>query len=155
MTDQPFEIERYAKFMLTAVVVTICADGLGVLLGTILNPIVSTILKSRTNKENFDINFLLMFSRSLFPCFPVSLFYLVSCTRRYHFIGIFFINRTLLFKILFFTEWYICWRCIDLLHVDILRFSYTPHTYVEFNALIIVLIANSLCTGRHGIGDIF
>lgn len=42
MTDQPFEIERYAKFMLTAVVVTICADGLGVLLGTILNPIVST-----------------------------------------------------------------------------------------------------------------
>ncbi|XP_018804492.1 PREDICTED: ATP-binding cassette sub-family G member 1 isoform X1 [Bactrocera latifrons] len=44
MTDQPFEIERYAKFMLTAVVVTICADGLGVLLGTILNPINGTFV---------------------------------------------------------------------------------------------------------------
>ncbi|XP_017466229.1 PREDICTED: ATP-binding cassette sub-family G member 1 [Rhagoletis zephyria] len=44
MTDQPFEIERYVKFMLTAVVVTICADGLGVLLGTILNPVNGTFI---------------------------------------------------------------------------------------------------------------
>ncbi|XP_053961340.1 ATP-binding cassette sub-family G member 1 [Anastrepha ludens] len=38
MTEQPYEIERYVKFLLSAVVVTICADGFGVLIGTILNP---------------------------------------------------------------------------------------------------------------------
>ncbi|XP_067624910.1 ATP-binding cassette sub-family G member 1 [Eurosta solidaginis] len=44
MTDQPFEIERYVKFMLAAVIVTICADGLGILLGTLLNPVNGTFI---------------------------------------------------------------------------------------------------------------
>lgn len=44
MTDQPFEVERFVKFMLTAVIITICADGLGVLLGTVLDPINGTFI---------------------------------------------------------------------------------------------------------------
>ncbi|XP_037960649.1 ATP-binding cassette sub-family G member 1 [Teleopsis dalmanni] len=44
LTDQPFEVERYVKCMLTAIVVTICADSLGILLGTILNPINGTFV---------------------------------------------------------------------------------------------------------------
>lgn len=41
MTDQPLEFERYVKMILTGMMVTICADGLGIFLGTILNPVVS------------------------------------------------------------------------------------------------------------------
>jgi len=44
MTDQPFELERFVKFMLTAVTCTICADALGILLGTVLNPINGTFI---------------------------------------------------------------------------------------------------------------
>lgn len=48
MTDQPVEMDRFVKYLLTAVVVTICADGLGVFLGTILNPVVSSLYKYQT-----------------------------------------------------------------------------------------------------------
>lgn len=48
MTDQPIEMDRFVKYLLTAVVVTICADGLGVFLGTILNPVVSNLSKLKT-----------------------------------------------------------------------------------------------------------
>lgn len=41
LTDQPFELDRYVKFVLVAVVITITADGLGILVGTLLNPVVS------------------------------------------------------------------------------------------------------------------
>ncbi|KAM7353103.1 ATP-binding cassette sub-family G member 1 isoform 1-T4 [Cochliomyia hominivorax] len=44
MTDQPLEFERYVKMILTGMMVTICADGLGVLLGTILNPVNGTFV---------------------------------------------------------------------------------------------------------------
>lgn len=44
MTDQPVEMDRFVKYLLSAVVVTICADGLGVFLGTVLNPVVSAEL---------------------------------------------------------------------------------------------------------------
>ncbi|XP_016991260.1 ATP-binding cassette sub-family G member 1 [Drosophila rhopaloa] len=44
MTDQPIEMERFVKYLLSAVVVTICADGLGVFLGTVLNPVNGTFV---------------------------------------------------------------------------------------------------------------
>ncbi|XP_004531236.1 ATP-binding cassette sub-family G member 1 [Ceratitis capitata] len=39
MTDQPFEIDRFAQFLLAAIIVTISADAFGVLLGTVLSPL--------------------------------------------------------------------------------------------------------------------
>lgn len=45
MTDQPWELNRYTRFTLVYVLVTIVADGLGLLLGAIANPIVSFITK--------------------------------------------------------------------------------------------------------------
>ncbi|XP_030382849.1 ATP-binding cassette sub-family G member 1 [Scaptodrosophila lebanonensis] len=56
LTDQPVEIDRFVKFLLTTVVVTICADGLGVFLGTILNPVNGTFVGS------VSTCFMLMFS---------------------------------------------------------------------------------------------
>ncbi|EDV57509.1 ATP-binding cassette sub-family G member 1 [Drosophila erecta] len=44
MTDQPVEMERFVKYLLSAVVITICADGLGVFLGTVLNPVNGTFV---------------------------------------------------------------------------------------------------------------
>ncbi|EDW77576.1 uncharacterized protein Dwil_GK24575 [Drosophila willistoni] len=44
MTEQPVEMERFVKYLLSAVVVTICADGLGIFLGTILNPVNGTFV---------------------------------------------------------------------------------------------------------------
>lgn len=41
MTDQPWEWNRYTRFTLVYVLVTIVADGLGLLLGAIANPVVS------------------------------------------------------------------------------------------------------------------
>lgn len=41
MTDQPWELNRYTRFTLVYVLLTIVADGLGLLLGAIANPIVS------------------------------------------------------------------------------------------------------------------
>lgn len=41
MTDQPWEWNRYARFTLVYILVTIVADGLGLLLGAIANPVVS------------------------------------------------------------------------------------------------------------------
>lgn len=43
MTDQPWELNRYTRFTLVYVLVTIVADGLGLLLGAIANPVVSII----------------------------------------------------------------------------------------------------------------
>ncbi|EDW03303.1 ATP-binding cassette sub-family G member 1 [Drosophila grimshawi] len=56
MTDQPVEMDRFVKYLLTAVVVTICADGLGVFLGTILNPVNGTFVGA------VSTCFMLMFS---------------------------------------------------------------------------------------------
>ncbi|XP_030561814.1 ATP-binding cassette sub-family G member 1 isoform X1 [Drosophila novamexicana] len=56
MTDQPVELDRFVKYLLTAVVVTICADGLGVFLGTILNPVNGTFVGA------VSTCFMLMFS---------------------------------------------------------------------------------------------
>ena len=47
MTDQPMEFERYVKMILTGMVVTICADGLGILVGTIFDPVVSNRQESK------------------------------------------------------------------------------------------------------------
>lgn len=46
MTDQPFELERFVKFVLTLITMTIAADGFGVLLGTVLDPINGTFIGS-------------------------------------------------------------------------------------------------------------
>ena len=43
LTDQPWELNRYTRFTLAYVLVTIVADGLGLLLGAIANPVVSII----------------------------------------------------------------------------------------------------------------
>lgn len=51
MTDQPVEMDRFVKYLLSAVVVTICADGLGVFLGTVLNPVVSAELFNQMLKS--------------------------------------------------------------------------------------------------------
>ncbi|EDW12807.1 ATP-binding cassette sub-family G member 1 isoform X1 [Drosophila mojavensis] len=56
MTDQPVELDRFVKYLLTAVVVTICADGLGVFLGTLLNPVNGTFVGA------VSTCFMLMFS---------------------------------------------------------------------------------------------
>ncbi|KAM8718010.1 hypothetical protein ACLKA7_004679 [Drosophila subpalustris] len=56
MTDQPVEMDRFVKYLLTAVVVTICADGLGIFLGTILNPVNGTFVGA------VSTCFMLMFS---------------------------------------------------------------------------------------------
>lgn len=41
LTDQPWELDRYIRFTLVYILVTIVADGLGLLLGAIANPVVS------------------------------------------------------------------------------------------------------------------
>lgn len=41
MTEQPAETGQYFKVMLVYILVTIAADGFGILLGTLVNPIVS------------------------------------------------------------------------------------------------------------------
>lgn len=43
LTDQPWELNRYTRFTLVYVLVTIVADGLGLLLGAIANPVVSIL----------------------------------------------------------------------------------------------------------------
>lgn len=40
MTDQLLEVDRFAKFLVTMMVLTMCADGMGMFLGTILSPVV-------------------------------------------------------------------------------------------------------------------
>lgn len=40
LTDQPMELNRYSRFTLAYILLTIVADGLGLLLGAIANPIV-------------------------------------------------------------------------------------------------------------------
>uniref|UniRef100_T1PFN6 ABC-2 type transporter n=1 Tax=Musca domestica TaxID=7370 RepID=T1PFN6_MUSDO len=44
MTDQPLEVDRFVKMILTSMMLTICADGLGIFLGTILNPVNGTFV---------------------------------------------------------------------------------------------------------------
>ncbi|BFF94823.1 ATP-binding cassette sub-family G member 1 [Drosophila madeirensis] len=56
MTEQPVEMDRFVKYLLSAVVVTICADGLGVFLGTVLNPVNGTFVGA------VSTCFMLMFS---------------------------------------------------------------------------------------------
>lgn len=41
MTEQPIEIERYLKFTLVYILTTILADGIGLTLGSLLDPVVS------------------------------------------------------------------------------------------------------------------
>lgn len=45
ITEQPPEPGRYFKVMMIYVLVTFTADGFGILLGTLVNPVVSTSLK--------------------------------------------------------------------------------------------------------------
>lgn len=52
MTDQPWEWNRYTRFTLVYVLVTIVADGLGLLLGAIANPVVSIISMMKWSFEN-------------------------------------------------------------------------------------------------------
>ncbi|XP_022214908.1 ATP-binding cassette sub-family G member 1 [Drosophila obscura] len=56
MTEQPVEMDRFVKYLLSAVVITICADGLGVFLGTVLNPVNGTFVGA------VSTCFMLMFS---------------------------------------------------------------------------------------------
>ncbi|XP_070132821.1 ATP-binding cassette sub-family G member 1 isoform X4 [Drosophila bipectinata] len=56
LTEQPVEMDRFVKYLLTAVVVTFCADGLGVFLGTVLNPVNGTFIGA------VSTCFMLMFS---------------------------------------------------------------------------------------------
>lgn len=42
LTDQPWELNRYLRFTLVYILLTIVADGLGLLLGAIANPVVSS-----------------------------------------------------------------------------------------------------------------
>lgn len=44
ITEQPPEPGRYFRVMTIYVLVTVTADGFGILLGTLVNPIVSKIL---------------------------------------------------------------------------------------------------------------
>ncbi|XP_013112641.1 ATP-binding cassette sub-family G member 1 [Stomoxys calcitrans] len=44
MTDQPLELDRFVKMILTSMILTVCADGLGIFLGTILNPVNGTFV---------------------------------------------------------------------------------------------------------------
>ncbi|XP_061388837.1 ATP-binding cassette sub-family G member 1-like [Musca vetustissima] len=48
MTDQPLEVDRFVKVILSSMMVTICADGLGIFLGTILNPVNGTFVGAVT-----------------------------------------------------------------------------------------------------------
>lgn len=43
MTEQPIETERYLKFTLVYILTTILADGIGLTLGSLLDPVVSII----------------------------------------------------------------------------------------------------------------
>lgn len=40
LTDQPKEVDRFLKFNLVYILTTICADGIGLILGSVLNPVV-------------------------------------------------------------------------------------------------------------------
>ena len=44
ITEQPPEPERFLKFILVFICVSIVADGFGIFLGTIVNPIVSCFI---------------------------------------------------------------------------------------------------------------
>ncbi|KAL5278836.1 hypothetical protein ACFFRR_003454 [Megaselia abdita] len=44
MTDQPFEVERFMKTVLVLIATTLAADGFGIILGGILNPINGTFI---------------------------------------------------------------------------------------------------------------
>lgn len=46
LTDQPMELNRYTRFTLVYILLTIIADGLGLCLGAIANPVVSNIFLS-------------------------------------------------------------------------------------------------------------
>lgn len=41
LTDQYMEIDRIVKFILTTMVISLCAEGMGVLVATVLSPVVS------------------------------------------------------------------------------------------------------------------
>lgn len=40
LTDQPKEVDRFLKFNLVYILTTVCADGIGLILGSVLNPVV-------------------------------------------------------------------------------------------------------------------
>lgn len=107
MTDQPIEMDRFVKYLLTAVVVTICADGLGVFLGTILNPVVSNLskLKTTTNYITFS---------------------------------------------LYFLEWNLCWRRLDVLYAHVLGLPYFADSHTLIYEICSRSLATALCPGEHG-----
>ncbi|XP_075152182.1 ATP-binding cassette sub-family G member 1 [Haematobia irritans] len=48
MTDQPLELERFVKMILTSMILTVCADALGIFLGTLMNPVNGTFVGAVT-----------------------------------------------------------------------------------------------------------
>lgn len=107
MTDQPIEMDRFVKYLLTAVVVTICADGLGVFLGTILNPVVSNLSKLKT------ISYYITFS-------------------------------------LYFLEWNLCWRRLDVLYANVLGFPYFADSHTIIYEICSRSLATALCLREYG-----
>lgn len=57
MTEQPIEIERYLKFTLVYILTTILADGIGLTLGSLLDPVVSIA----PNVSNLYISYLILY----------------------------------------------------------------------------------------------
>lgn len=55
ITEQPPEPGRYFKVMMIYVLVTIVADGFGILLGTLVNPIVSHDSGANNSQQNSHI----------------------------------------------------------------------------------------------------
>lgn len=56
LTDQPWEPNRYVRFTLVYILITIVADGLGLLLGAIANPVVSCTFHFYQIKFEFQIS---------------------------------------------------------------------------------------------------
>lgn len=56
MTDQPLEFERYFGFVIALILTSIVADGFGIFLGTLVNPIVSSyFIYMKTTPINSNI----------------------------------------------------------------------------------------------------
>lgn len=57
LTDQFFEVERFLKVVLVYILVTTVADGLGLILGASLDPIVSQSLDKKQKIQCFNVCF--------------------------------------------------------------------------------------------------
>lgn len=68
MTNQIFEVERFLKVILVYILVTTVADGLGLILGSSMDPIVSVYIFSDWNMTQLNNDRLIRLERHFYWC---------------------------------------------------------------------------------------